>query len=173
MCVCVCVCSVKCPVGTFFNVVSELCVSCALGTYQPEEAQLTCLFCPTNTSTAHNQSTSVSQCKGCHNVLHKCWVCFSALKILFGTMQMQLSWYCATCRPMFAWHIFSWWFGAVWDMCSGFLPARLCGHALPTLSQWHNHMETRFSSHNRMWMSVFWCNVTRSFLWDFVFKWQF
>ena len=55
---------VKCPVGTFFNVVIELCEPCAMGTYQPSEGQQTCFFCPTNTSTTHNQSTSVAQCKG-------------------------------------------------------------------------------------------------------------
>ncbi|KZS17024.1 putative Sushi [Daphnia magna] len=42
---------VYCPVGTFFNVVNEVCESCSQGSYQPEEGQLSCLVCPNNTST--------------------------------------------------------------------------------------------------------------------------
>ena len=56
--------TVNCPIGTFFNVVSQECSSCSVGTYQPDEGILTCLVCPTNTSTTSNNSKSVNQCKG-------------------------------------------------------------------------------------------------------------
>ena len=42
---------VYCPVGTFFNVIDEVCQSCSQGPYQPERGQLSCLVCPNNTST--------------------------------------------------------------------------------------------------------------------------
>ncbi|KAJ8305662.1 hypothetical protein KUTeg_016207 [Tegillarca granosa] len=54
---------VKCPVGTFFNVMTETCESCITGTYQPKEGMLTCLVCPTNTSTPKNNSKSNDECK--------------------------------------------------------------------------------------------------------------
>jgi len=69
-----CVVTVACPAGTFFNVMTEICEDCQRGTYQPDEAQLTCLVCPGNTSTPHNSSTSVNQCHGssvCLSVCHK------------------------------------------------------------------------------------------------------
>jgi len=56
--------SVKCPGGTFYNVVSEGCEGCFKGTYQPEDGQLTCLVCPNNTSTANQNSKSIQQCRG-------------------------------------------------------------------------------------------------------------
>ncbi|KAL4236643.1 biological adhesion [Mactra antiquata] len=54
---------VKCPVGTFFNVVSKQCASCPKGTFQPTPGQLSCLYCPTNTSTPGLHATSESNCK--------------------------------------------------------------------------------------------------------------
>lgn len=56
--------SVKCPVGTFFNVVSESCSGCAIGTYQPQEGSVSCLVCPVNTTTDHNNSKTEDECKG-------------------------------------------------------------------------------------------------------------
>ncbi|XP_013383226.1 sushi, von Willebrand factor type A, EGF and pentraxin domain-containing protein 1 [Lingula anatina] len=54
---------VNCPVGTFFNVVTEECESCSVGTYQTKEGQQTCLVCPNKTSTATNNSKSLGECK--------------------------------------------------------------------------------------------------------------
>lgn len=54
---------VKCPVGTFFNVVSETCEGCRLGTYQFREGQLSCVVCPERTSTTTGQSKSLGECK--------------------------------------------------------------------------------------------------------------
>ena len=56
--------SVKCPLGTFFNVVSKSCEGCGIGMYQPDEGQDKCLWCPPNTSTSENSTKFVSQCKG-------------------------------------------------------------------------------------------------------------
>ena len=55
---------VKCPIGTFFNVMSESCDDCVVGTYQPQEGSQTCLWCPAKTSTAKNNSKFVEECKG-------------------------------------------------------------------------------------------------------------
>ena len=55
---------VSCPIGTFFNVVHKTCESCERGTYQMQEGQLTCLVCPSNTSTSTHNAKSVNQCKG-------------------------------------------------------------------------------------------------------------
>lgn len=55
---------VFCPVGTFFNVVSDTCESCGQGTYQPKQGTVTCLVCPGNTSTHLNNSKSAKECKG-------------------------------------------------------------------------------------------------------------
>ncbi|XP_023234733.1 sushi, von Willebrand factor type A, EGF and pentraxin domain-containing protein 1-like [Centruroides sculpturatus] len=54
---------IKCPVGTFFNVLFEYCEGCSLGTYQFQEGQLSCLVCPERTSTTTGQSKSVGECK--------------------------------------------------------------------------------------------------------------
>ncbi|GAB6029547.1 hypothetical protein CHUAL_005296 [Chamberlinius hualienensis] len=55
---------VKCPVGTFYNVVTEKCQGCSRGTYQFLEGQLSCLVCPRNTSTSHGQlAKSSADCK--------------------------------------------------------------------------------------------------------------
>lgn len=56
--------TVKCPVGTFFNVVSKSCSGCPLGTYQPLEGSVACLVCPVNHTTDHNNSKSEQECKG-------------------------------------------------------------------------------------------------------------
>lgn len=55
--------TVDCPSGTFFNVQSNQCEGCPIGTYQKEEGQLTCQVCPNNTSTASNHSKSIVECK--------------------------------------------------------------------------------------------------------------
>nr|XP_042895666.1 sushi, von Willebrand factor type A, EGF and pentraxin domain-containing protein 1 isoform X2 [Parasteatoda tepidariorum] len=53
----------KCPVGTYFNVVFETCEACSLGTYQFLEGQFSCVVCPEKTSTTTGQSKSVGECK--------------------------------------------------------------------------------------------------------------
>ncbi|XP_060574827.1 LOW QUALITY PROTEIN: sushi, von Willebrand factor type A, EGF and pentraxin domain-containing protein 1-like [Ruditapes philippinarum] len=72
----------KCPVGTFFNVVSEQCEACPVGTFQPIVGQLSCLYCPTNTSTPGLHATSEDSCKALclpgtfsHNGLEMCETC--------------------------------------------------------------------------------------------------
>ena len=55
---------VYCPVGTFFNVVSEVCESCTQGSYQPDEGQLSCLVCPQNTSTKVVNAKRSDDCQG-------------------------------------------------------------------------------------------------------------
>ena len=55
---------VKCPAGTYFNIVSEKCESCAIGTYQAKEGHLTCLVCPRNTSTTSDNTKTIKECKG-------------------------------------------------------------------------------------------------------------
>ncbi|XP_021351273.1 sushi, von Willebrand factor type A, EGF and pentraxin domain-containing protein 1-like [Mizuhopecten yessoensis] len=54
---------VPCPIGTFFNIVSEECDSCQTGSFQPKEGQVTCVVCPHNTSTHGNNSKSERECK--------------------------------------------------------------------------------------------------------------
>ncbi|XP_071546933.1 sushi, von Willebrand factor type A, EGF and pentraxin domain-containing protein 1-like isoform X1 [Panulirus ornatus] len=54
---------VKCPVGTFFNVVLRDCLPCPQGSFQPEEGQVSCLVCPTNTSTKAGYAKSDQDCK--------------------------------------------------------------------------------------------------------------
>ncbi|XP_076046526.1 sushi, von Willebrand factor type A, EGF and pentraxin domain-containing protein 1-like [Oratosquilla oratoria] len=59
---------VKCPVGTFFNVILKDCEPCPQGSYQNEEGQVSCIVCPENTSTstleglAKNGSYCKAQC---------------------------------------------------------------------------------------------------------------
>lgn len=55
---------VYCPIGTFFNVVNEVCESCTQGSYQPEEGQLSCLVCPGNTSTKVINAKRQDDCQG-------------------------------------------------------------------------------------------------------------
>ena len=56
--------SVNCPVGTFFNIVSKECIPCSAGSYQPKEAQDTCLVCPRGTFTAaETGAIHEDQCK--------------------------------------------------------------------------------------------------------------
>ena len=55
---------VLCPVGTYFNVVSETCESCTQGSYQPNEGQLSCLVCPGNTSTKVVNAKRPEECQG-------------------------------------------------------------------------------------------------------------
>ncbi len=63
---------VKCPAGTYFNIVSERCESCEIGTYQPREGELTCVVCPRNTSTASDNTKSVNECKGVCVCVYAC-----------------------------------------------------------------------------------------------------
>lgn len=55
---------VLCPVGTFFNVVNEVCESCSQGSYQPEEGRVSCLVCPNNTSTKVVNAKHPEDCQG-------------------------------------------------------------------------------------------------------------
>ena len=56
--------AVNCPVGTHFNVVTKECQPCTAGSYQPEEAQDTCLVCPGGTFTKVGAgATTEEQCK--------------------------------------------------------------------------------------------------------------
>ncbi|XP_063401402.1 sushi, von Willebrand factor type A, EGF and pentraxin domain-containing protein 1-like [Mytilus trossulus] len=54
---------IRCPVGTFFNVLQQKCESCLRGSYQPEEGQYTCHLCPNLTSTQSSNSRSKEDCK--------------------------------------------------------------------------------------------------------------
>ncbi|KAK8726504.1 hypothetical protein OTU49_010282 [Cherax quadricarinatus] len=54
---------VKCPVGTFFNVVLRECLPCPQGSFQPQEGQVSCLVCPENTSTKSGNAKSDQDCK--------------------------------------------------------------------------------------------------------------
>ncbi|KAK3090083.1 hypothetical protein FSP39_009008 [Pinctada imbricata] len=54
---------VQCPRGSFFNVISEECEGCSLGSYQPIVGAVSCLVCPNNTSTNFNNSKSQLECK--------------------------------------------------------------------------------------------------------------
>lgn len=56
--------SVRCPGGTFFNVLRQKCESCLRGSYQPEEGQYSCHLCPNLTSTHRSNSRSKDDCKG-------------------------------------------------------------------------------------------------------------
>ena len=55
--------AVKCPVGTFFNVIHRECQSCPQGSYQPQEGQVTCLVCPEKTSTKKELAKNPYDCK--------------------------------------------------------------------------------------------------------------
>lgn len=56
---------VNCPVGSFFNVVDKKCELCHQGSYQSEEAQMTCLVCPENSSTGEGKvGKKREDCKG-------------------------------------------------------------------------------------------------------------
>ena len=55
---------VYCPIGTFFNVVNEVCEPCSHGSYQPLEGQLSCLVCPHNTSTKVTNAKRSDDCQG-------------------------------------------------------------------------------------------------------------
>eukprot|EP00095_Tigriopus_kingsejongensis_P012185 maker-scaffold521_size146803-snap-gene-0.11 protein:Tk12185 transcript:maker-scaffold521_size146803-snap-gene-0.11-mRNA-1 annotation:"hypothetical protein LOTGIDRAFT_233055" len=54
---------VNCPIGTYFNVVNETCAACSPGSYQPQEAQLTCMVCPSQRSTIQRGAKSRVDCK--------------------------------------------------------------------------------------------------------------
>ena len=57
--------SVKCPAGTFFNVVTSVCALCPAGSYQPEEGRASCLVCPDKKSTfAQGGAKSEGDCRG-------------------------------------------------------------------------------------------------------------
>lgn len=60
---------VKCPVGTFFNVILRECQPCPQGSFQPQEGQVSCLVCPANTSTKTGNAKSDEDCKGLGNTL--------------------------------------------------------------------------------------------------------
>ncbi|XP_052257236.1 sushi, von Willebrand factor type A, EGF and pentraxin domain-containing protein 1-like isoform X1 [Dreissena polymorpha] len=73
----------KCPIGTFFNIVSLECEGCPLGTFQHLAGQVSCLYCPENTSTM--EPFAVSQ----HNCTTLC------LPGTFSNMTVEP---CETCR---------------------------------------------------------------------------
>ncbi|CAG2208767.1 Delta-like protein B,Fibropellin-1,Protein jagged-1b,Fibropellin-3,Neurogenic locus protein delta,Protein crumbs homolog 1,Sushi, nidogen and EGF-like domain-containing protein 1,Protein jagged-1,Protein eyes shut,Delta-like protein 1,Protein jagged-1a,Delta-like protein 4,Neurogenic locus notch homolog protein 2,Neurogenic locus notch homolog protein 4,Protein crumbs homolog 2,Neurogenic locus Notch protein,Protein jagged-2,Neurogenic locus notch homolog protein 1,Delta-like protein D,Neurogenic locus not len=54
---------IRCPVGTFFNVLRQKCESCQRGSYQQEEGQYSCHLCPNLTSTHRSNSRSKEDCK--------------------------------------------------------------------------------------------------------------
>ena len=58
--------SVKCPAGSFFNVVTAVCAPCPAGAYQPAEGRASCLVCPDKKSTFAKRGGAKSEgdCKG-------------------------------------------------------------------------------------------------------------
>ena len=44
--------------------ITEVCGSCDIGTFQPQTGQVTCVVCPVNMTTTEIQATSETQCKG-------------------------------------------------------------------------------------------------------------
>lgn len=78
---------VYCPIGTFFNVVNEVCESCSQGSYQPEEGQLSCLVCPHNTSTKVVNAKRSDDCQG---ILYSRF--FDKSKCLIQLFELQLNW---------------------------------------------------------------------------------
>ncbi|XP_068228821.1 sushi, von Willebrand factor type A, EGF and pentraxin domain-containing protein 1-like isoform X2 [Palaemon carinicauda] len=54
---------VKCPVGTFYNVILRECQVCPQGSFQPQEGQVSCIVCPENTSTKTGNAKSDNDCK--------------------------------------------------------------------------------------------------------------
>ena len=61
---------INCPVGTFYNLVVGACEACGPGSYQPEEAQDTCLVCPGGTATRHPGGVNQSQCRAQESTSH-------------------------------------------------------------------------------------------------------
>ncbi|XP_070563038.1 LOW QUALITY PROTEIN: sushi, von Willebrand factor type A, EGF and pentraxin domain-containing protein 1-like [Ptychodera flava] len=53
---------INCAVGTFYNVSLGECQNCPIGTYQTNEASLSCQPCPANTSTEQPRSRSQDLC---------------------------------------------------------------------------------------------------------------
>ncbi|XP_071951453.1 sushi, von Willebrand factor type A, EGF and pentraxin domain-containing protein 1-like isoform X2 [Antedon mediterranea] len=54
---------VSCPVGTFFDVGSEICEDCPIDMYQDIEAQTTCKVCPNNRYTLTTKTKQLSECR--------------------------------------------------------------------------------------------------------------
>ncbi|XP_069692830.1 sushi, von Willebrand factor type A, EGF and pentraxin domain-containing protein 1-like isoform X3 [Periplaneta americana] len=72
---------IKCPVGTFYNVVTASCESCPIGHYQPAEGSTTCLSCPPGSSTRRIHAKNARECKslcppGCYGRKRKHWKSF-------------------------------------------------------------------------------------------------
>ncbi|XP_060063970.1 uncharacterized protein LOC132544399 [Ylistrum balloti] len=55
-------CHVVCENGSFFNLTTQTCEICPMGTYQDQSGQFECLACPYNQTTIQNGTTDVKFC---------------------------------------------------------------------------------------------------------------
>ncbi|XP_033104655.1 sushi, von Willebrand factor type A, EGF and pentraxin domain-containing protein 1-like [Anneissia japonica] len=54
---------VNCPVGTYYNLDSDTCMTCTAGMYQDEESQTECKHCEEGTWTVGNNAKNFTSCK--------------------------------------------------------------------------------------------------------------
>ncbi|XP_012934800.1 sushi, von Willebrand factor type A, EGF and pentraxin domain-containing protein 1 [Aplysia californica] len=53
---------VACPAGSRYDPEDDRCITCQIGEYQPQAAQMNCLECPANTTTVNHGAVNSSQC---------------------------------------------------------------------------------------------------------------
>lgn len=56
------VCVVQCPPGTYFNSTAQLCLNCAVGSYQDQPMQAQCKPCDIGMTTQKDGTVSSSDC---------------------------------------------------------------------------------------------------------------
>uniref|UniRef100_H2Z1V1 Sushi, von Willebrand factor type A, EGF and pentraxin domain-containing protein 1 n=1 Tax=Ciona savignyi TaxID=51511 RepID=H2Z1V1_CIOSA len=91
----------NCPIGTYYDVSLIECISCPVGFYQDDEAQLSCKACPLHTSTPGNHTRSLEECKNLcslgtysFNGLEVCVACDKhTYADVYGSTE------CTTCPP--------------------------------------------------------------------------
>ena len=55
---------VRCPKGTYYDLLHEKCIKCSPGSYQSEEGRFECFKCPEGTSTVGEDSKNFTACRG-------------------------------------------------------------------------------------------------------------
>ena len=82
---------VNCPPGYFFNGTS--CQACAVDHYQDQEAQTSCITCPSGTSTSGQQASKRRQdCQGHQSLIFCLVVCRSYMCLPWFNQKTSISW---------------------------------------------------------------------------------
>ena len=147
--------SVTCGAGSYYDMSTDECIPCELGTHQSKQAELSCEPCPDGTTTVLRGATNISQCIGRYDCV---WL--SSKRTSQVSKDLSVSPVCLSCRYVCEIHIpyhpgsscsdGTWWNLKLcdWQTCDCYLEAQSLQSKVLFISQfWNFFMEIFGSSH--------------------------